>query len=196
MASQWRYRHSSSLQQKQPFFRSVSPPRFIPTPIRRRLRSTRGFTLVEIGMVTLIVGVMASLSMPAIRYATKSARAGALVNDLRVFAAAFQSVAQQNGEYPPDAGIGVMPTGMAGSLGNTSWLQTTPVGGHYNWDHNCVQAGVLYRAAIGVRSTGSSSVTTDLDQLLEADRRIDDGNLATGNFFLGAGNEPVFIIER
>lgn len=167
-----------------------------PTLRSRRNRSDRGFTLVEMGMVTLIIGVMAAVAMPALRHATQTARANAVVNDLRVFAAAFQTYAQQNGVYPPEAAIGVMPSGMAGTLGNTAWLRVSPIHGRYNWENNRIEAGTRYRAAIGIRTKSPSTVTKDRSQLVAIDRRIDDGNLATGSFFLGAGNEPVFIIER
>lgn len=145
------------------------------------------------GIVTLIIGVMAAVGMPALRHAVFAARANAVVNDLRVFAGAFQTYAQQNGA---EAAVGVMPPVMVGSLGNTSWLRITPILGRYNWDYNQTHVGVRYRAAIGIRTKSPSRVTTDRNQLLAVDRRIDDGNLTTGNFFLGAGNEPVFIIER
>lgn len=162
----------------------------------RRLNSNRGFTLVEMGVVTLIIGVMAAAAMPALRLAAQTARANAVVNDLRVFASAFQAYAQQNGAYPVDAAIGVLPPVMVGSLGNTSWLRVTPIRGRYNWEYNKVHVGTRYRAAIGIRTKSPSTVMTDRQQLLAIDRRIDDGNLATGNFILGAGNAPLFIIER
>ena len=147
-------------------------------------------------MATLIVGVLASLAMPALQRSVLSARATTVANDLRTFAAAFQTYGQQNGRYPPDAGIGVMPPLMVGTLRNTSWLRITPIGGRYNWEYNIVSAGVRYRAAIGIRTRLPSRVTTDRTQLVAIDRLVDDGNLASGAFFLGVGNEPFYVIER
>ncbi len=147
-------------------------------------------------MVTLIIGVLAALAMPALKRTTISARASTVASDLRTFASAFQTYAQQNGKYPPDSGIGVMPPLMVGSLGNTSWRRVTPIGGRYNWEYNILSAGVRYRAAIGIRTLAASRVTTDVTQLRAIDRLIDDGNLATGNFFLGVGSAPFYVIER
>lgn len=147
-------------------------------------------------MVTLIIGVLASLAMPALKLAVLSARATSVSNDLRTFSGAFQTHAQQTGAYPPDVGIGVMPPLMVGSLGNTAWLRLTPIGGRFHWEYNRTFSGTRYRAAIGLRTQGSNRVTTDRAQLTAVDRKIDDGNLATGNFFLGIGNEPFYIIER
>ena len=123
-------------------------------------------------------------------------KASAVVNDLRTFAGAFQTYAQQTGGYPPESGTGVMPPLMVGSLGNTSWLRITPIGGKYNWEFNRTAAGVKYRAGIGLRTQGTNRVSTSNGQLLAIDRLIDDGNLATGNFFIGTGNEPFYVVER
>ena len=153
--------------------------------------------MVELGVVTLILGVVAAVGMPAFKRVAIAARTTAVANDLRVFASAYQTYAQQTGAYPPEAATGVIPNGMGDAyLAKAAWLRVTPIGGQYNWDYNQTQAGVVYKAAIGIRTNGREVVTTDKTQLLSLDRRIDDGNLSTGNFFLGAGNEPVFIIER
>ena len=165
---------------------------FLPRPPH----SIRGFSLVEMGMVTLIIGVLASLAMPALKQAVLAARATSVTNDLRTFAGAFQAQAQQTGAYPPDVGIGIMPPLMVGSLGKTAWLRTTPIGGRYHWEYNRSFSGTRYRAAIGLRTQAQNRVTADRAQLTAIDRKIDDGNLATGNFFLGIGNEPFFVIER
>jgi prepilin-type N-terminal cleavage/methylation domain-containing protein len=172
-------------------------PRPRPLPARpRRRATTRAFTLVEIMIVVGIIALIAAAALPAFRRVQHSARASAAANDLRVFATAYTTYAQQNGNFPPEAGIGVLPPLMKDSLRNSSWLAVTPIGGRYNWEYNRVEAGVRYKAAIGLRTSGVAVVSKDLNQLRALDRRIDDGNLATGNFFLGAGNEPVFILER
>jgi prepilin-type N-terminal cleavage/methylation domain-containing protein len=161
------------------------------------MRGARGFTIVELMVVVTIIALLAALALPAARRAGMSAKASAVANDLRVFATAFGTYTQQAGSYPPEAAVGVMPPLMVGStLGQTSWLRKTPIGGNYNWDNAQAHAGITPRAAIAINSNGSNLVTTDRTQLLMIDRRIDDGNLATGNFFLGAHNEPVFIVER
>ncbi|HEY1108018.1 MAG TPA: prepilin-type N-terminal cleavage/methylation domain-containing protein [Opitutaceae bacterium] len=173
-------------------------PAFLDPPFARAAGPARhrAFTLVEVMVVVAIVSVVAAIGMPAVRRVALTARATAAANDLRVFAAAFQGYSQQNANYPPNAGIGVMPPAMSGSLGSTAWLRITPIGGRYKWNNNANHAGTRYRASISIRTQGRNRVTTDQAQLIALDRRIDDGNLAAGAFFLGAGNEPVFIIER
>lgn len=143
-----------------------------------------------------IISILAALALPASRRAGLSAKAGAVANDLRVFATAFTTYAQQNGSYPAETAVAVMPPAMVGALGNTSWLRTTPIGGNYNWDNARTHGAITPRAAISINSVGTNLVTTDAALLLAIDKRIDDGNLTTGNFYLGAGNEPVYIVER
>lgn len=159
-------------------------------------RDERALTLVEMMVVVLIVGMLASLSMPAIKRATQSARTSAIVNDLRVFYSAFGNHAQQAGSYPPETAVGVMPPLMVDQLKTSSWQRKTPIGGLYNWDNNRNHGGTRYRAAIAISRSGTNRVTADNAQLLSIDRKIDDGNLRTGNFRLGAASEPVYIIER
>lgn len=163
---------------------------------RSSLTDARAFTLIEIMVVLLILSMLAAISMPASKRAIQSARASTIANDLRVFYAAYSSHAQQTGSYPPEVAVGVMPPLMVNQLGNTAWRRKTPIGGLYNWDYNRNHGGTVYRAAIAISRSGTNRVTTDNQQLLAIDRRIDDGNLNTGSFRLGAASEPVYIIER
>lgn len=156
----------------------------------------RGFTLLELMVVVCIVSVLSALLLPMAKRSGQAARASTVANDLRVFATAFTTYAQQNGRYPPEAAVGVMPPVMVDSLAKTSWLRVTPIGGKYNWDYARTHGKVAPRAAISINASGAFTVTTDNAQLLAIDRKIDDGNLATGNFYKGASSLPVYIIER
>lgn len=147
-------------------------------------------------MVTIIIGLLASLGMPVFQRTLVASRASAIANDLRTFAAAFQHYEQQSGSFPPEASVGVLPSAMAQAINPAAWTRITPIGGYYNWEYNRVSAGVRYRAGIGIRTKAAAQVTRDQAHLLAIDRLIDDGNLETGNFFIGTGNEPFLAIER
>jgi hypothetical protein len=47
-----------------------------------------------------------------------------------------------------------------------------------------------------IASSGTATVSSDAVQLTDIDKKLDDGNLATGNFFLGYRNYPVFVLEH
>jgi len=119
------------------------------------------------------------------------------MNDLRVYAGAFQSYAQEHGDWPPGGTPpGEFPPGMEGYLSQTNWERVTPIGGYYQFAVQSPQQGSRYAAIITIASVGSEQVSSDYIQLSDIDRKLDDGNLSTGNFFLGYRNYPVFVLEH
>lgn len=146
-------------------------------------------------MVVLIISLLAMLSVPAISIVKRRTKTSVIVNDFRTFADAFIAYAQETGGWPPESGAGVVPPVMNGRLNSTAFRRTTPMGGKFNWENNQLHAGVRYQAAISIAAVSGSPLPYDVNQLLDIDRRIDDGNLTKGNFIRGAGNRPLFIIQ-
>jgi len=85
---------------------------------------------------------------------------------------------------------------MEGYLSQTNWSRLTPIGGYYQFATQSPQLGGRYAAVIVIATVGSDQVTSDSIQLSDIDRKLDDGNLNTGNFFLGYRNYPVFVLEH
>lgn len=161
-----------------------------------RDRRTRGFSLIELAVVVAIISIVCAIAVPMAHTLIISARTDAVANDLRIFSGGFHTYAQEKGTWPPEAdGSGVVPTGMEPYLRETNWTQPSPIGGKYTWDRNTLHQGHYYAAAISIRSVDGSPVTEDRNQLLEIDRKIDDGDLNTGRFLLGFHNYPVWVIE-
>jgi type II secretory pathway pseudopilin PulG len=148
-------------------------------------------------VVVLIIGMLAAVAVPQLKKNMISARSSAVMNDLRVYSGAFQAYAQEHGDWPPGGGApGVFPPGMDGYLNQTNWSRTTPIGGNYQFATQSPQAGGRYAAVIIIASTLNNAVSSDSNQLSDIDRKLDDGNLTTGNFFLGYRNYPVFVLEH
>lgn len=61
-------------------------------------RKTKGFTLVEIMIVVVIIGLLATLAIPAFNRVRHEARRSAVRNNLRQVANAAQQYFMQNGE--------------------------------------------------------------------------------------------------
>ncbi len=145
----------------------------------------------------LIIGILAAASVPSLKKNAINARSSAVMNDLRVYSGAFQAYAQEHGDWPPGGSApGVFPAGMDGYLSATNWSRTTPIGGNYQFATQSPQAGGRYAAVIIIASTTGNPVSSDFNQLSDVDKKLDDGNLNTGNFFLGYRNFPVFVLEH
>jgi type II secretory pathway pseudopilin PulG len=145
----------------------------------------------------LIIGLLAAAAVPALKKNAINARTSAVMNDLRVYSGAFQAYAQEHGDWPPGGGApGVFPAGMEGYLSQTNWSRTTPIGGNYQFATQSPQGGGRYAAVIIISSVGTNPVSSDANQLTDVDRKLDDGNLSAGNFFLGYRNYPVFVLEH
>jgi len=148
-------------------------------------------------VVVLIIGILAALSVPALKKNALNARSSAVMNDLRVYAGAYQAYAQEHGDWPPGGGApGTFPAGMDGYLSSTNWSRKTPIGGNYQFATQSPQAGGRFAAVIIIASTTDNPVTSDANQLTDLDVKLDDGNLSSGNFFLGYRNYPVFVLEH
>jgi prepilin-type N-terminal cleavage/methylation domain-containing protein len=135
---------------------------------QRPREGTVAFTLVEIMIVVVIIGLLASMALPAFQKSRQRSQAARLTNDFRQYDSAFQRYLMENGTGPAAAGLGVVPAGMAGYL-PTSYTSPSPIGGGYIWSgpsSNIVLSG----------SSGNDA----LMQLVDV--ALDDGDLTTGDF--------------
>jgi prepilin-type N-terminal cleavage/methylation domain-containing protein len=154
----------------------------------------RGFSLVEIMVVVAIISLLCMMALPAFARLKMRARSTVIVQDLRVFSQAFDQYAQETGGWPPDAAAGVLPPLMAGRLNAAQWTRTTPIGGKYNWEYNQMHFGTRYTAAISIAAATGAPLPLDVNQLIDLDRTIDDGDLLHGNLRIGSGLVPLWII--
>ena len=155
----------------------------------------RGFTIIELAIVALIIGILATLALPAFRRLMLRSQASAVCNDLRVFRDGFRLYLAENGKWPAAQGGADFPAGMEGFLRETSWTRRTPIGGRYQWDRDGGEGSQSFRAAIRIRSAGGEPVTTNYEQLLVIDSQFDDGNLFTGALQVDAYPQLLLIIE-
>jgi type II secretory pathway pseudopilin PulG len=160
-------------------------------------RSTAGASLIELMVVVTIISMLMTMAVPTYQRVQRKARASALANDFRVFAAVFQSYAHENGAWPDEAAPGVIPNGITSDeIQTDTWSNpTVPIGGHFDWENNQLHNGVRYRAAIAITDTADAPLLIDLEMFQEIDQDLDDGNLTTGSFILGDNDCPLYILE-
>jgi prepilin-type N-terminal cleavage/methylation domain-containing protein len=144
-----------------------------------------GFTLVEIMIVVVIIGLLAAMAIPAFQRVQRSAVSKRYMNDVRQIRDAAERYAMETGNFPPN-GVTTLHADLQGyvpaSLMNAT---TTPLGGVWDWDYQ--QNG--YTACISVWQFTAAD-----PQLLDIDRTFDDGNLGTGTF-QKMGSKAVWVIQ-
>lgn len=153
--------------------------------------------LVELMVVVAIISFLMAAVTPVYLRVQRKARASAIANDFRVFAASFQAHAHEAGAWPVETAAGVVPTGMTNmELKAKDWQRVTVIGGHFDWEKGQVHNGIRYSAALAITDTSDAPLIIDLEMFQLIDEAIDDGNLSTGSFILGENDCPLFILEK
>lgn len=131
-----------------------------------------GFTLVEVMMVVVVIGLLASFAIPAFLRVQENSYASTIANNFRVYRAEFEMYAMEHGEWPPDATPSQIPPGMEGRL-NRFW-EDTSMGDRWDWERNAV--GV----EVGISLQGDRTTPSAMERV---DEILDDGDLSGGAFF-------------
>lgn len=152
-----------------------------------RARMARGFTLVEIMTVVIILGILIALISFSVMWMIKAAERASFAANLRGFANAAHMYRTEYGYYPPDADPGELPEDFEKFLDPDKWSMQTPFGGQWDITSGGGPRGTQF--GIGVAMSGGlvdeqedvvrEQVFASLSSL---DDEIDDGNLNTGNF--------------
>ena len=138
-------------------------------------RRRGGFTLVEIMIVVVIIGLLAAMAVPAFQRVRERAQASRMANDVRQYADAFQRYALENGTWPPVGGVGEPPAGMEDYL-PAAYSSPTVFGGGFTWSGD------------SARMRLADSTATD-DVMQRVDALLDDGDLTTGDFRRTGGGD-------
>jgi len=149
-------------------------------------RRSRGLVLVELLLgllVLLLAGVLLVQALGRIQQRTKVEQVGA---DLQAFAAVIAQVHAKSGRWPAtaaEAGPRLLDSG---------WADGSALGGEYGWvpPSTAGRPGMITLTAF---APGFPLELTRAD-LLALDRRIDDGDLATGRFRTGFNGWPVYLV--
>jgi prepilin-type N-terminal cleavage/methylation domain-containing protein len=151
--------------------------------------SSKGFTLIEILVVVVILGILAAMVIVQIADVGEDAEKVAFITSGQTFADAAKRFHLDHGAYPNDTTPGQLPDGFAEYINFNAWLAPTPVGGQ--WDAELNEDGII--AAVGVVFDGTDNKSNQYMQ--EIDASIDDGDLGTGFFRRFNANRYFFIVD-
>jgi prepilin-type N-terminal cleavage/methylation domain-containing protein len=163
-------------------------------------RARRGYTLVEVLVVVIILGILASLVTFAALWAVRAAERAAFAENLRTFANAAHLYRTEYGYYPPESEPGEIPDGFEKYIDAHKWGGPTPFGG--KWHTN---GGGPGSSQFGIGVSMSDGLLDENDEVLQLgayaslaafDAQIDNGNLKTGSFReMGSGKFYLVIAE-
>ena len=81
-------------------------------------RGHPGFTLIELMVVVLIVGILARIAIPSYRQMVLKARAAEALSNIQAIRVAAYAYNSEHNRWPPDAGPGVSPPELRPYLGD------------------------------------------------------------------------------
>ena len=159
------------------------------------------FTLVEIMIVVVLIGILAGLAIPAIQRIQEQTLISSIANDLRVFDEAFNRFELDNGSFP--SGL----WGYRISEEMTPYLQGTgfdeegeysQIYYYFGWTLNFGEDRATSSILLFKQSPrGWLSTYSDEELVLfqEVDAIIDDGDLDSGSFQLYFNRYPAWILQ-
>jgi prepilin-type N-terminal cleavage/methylation domain-containing protein len=151
--------------------RTICRPAHSPLTTRGR-EKCQGFTLVEILIVVVILGILAALVIPQFNEAIQQTKRASFVTSLKNYANAAEQFSVRTGQRVTPLEPGAMPTdGFQNFMDANSWVRPTSIGGAWH-----IQEGL-----IGVVFNGTGD-TRDAAYMELIDLMLDDGDLTTGTF--------------
>lgn len=158
-------------------------------PVRSARPSRRAFTLVEILVVVVVLGVLAAIVIPSFASASQEAMQTAFAVEIRQYTDAAYVYQAKTGYFLEDSSSGAVPAGFEDYIDTAKWLDGTPVGGV--WDCEFESFGVT--SALGVHFNGTGA-TRDDAFMLGIDAIFDDADLDTGGFRKIAGDRYYTVL--
>ncbi len=142
------------------------------------MRKSGAFTLVEIMIVVVIIGLLAAMAIPALNKVRAKAQATTIANDIRTFRDAIEAYVLEKGVFPQVTGGGY-PKVFSGWFSRAKWRDGSALSGA-SWDYYSPGGGYIPELVLDTPGQDNEAVFALVDEIL------DDGNAETGQMIYEA----------
>lgn len=139
-----------------------------------RSAAHRGFTLIELMVVLVIIGVMAAMSMPSFHRAIEQSRADIAAANLRTIWAAERIYWLENHTYTPTVATALQ------DLQNMGLVESEVVSGAGGYTYAVTAAGTTTFTATATRTSTSDVLSIDATGTVSGSISVTGGSITPG----------------
>lgn len=151
------------------------------------INKKKGFTLIELMIAIVIVGILSSIAVPFFRKYVRASRATTFANDIRLLSDAGNQYALESGTWINTSAPGSYPPELQGYFSERKFELGSSLGGEWLFDR--------YDDSDFTSAVGVDSPAEGVEVFAMVDKLIDDGDLSTGLFQKSGTNRYYLVIE-
>lgn len=145
------------------------------------MRVRRGFTMIELLVIIVVLGILAGVAIPKYIDYSERARASATAYSWRILTRALnQYIIDNSGAIPPNVNDALMPPQLTPYFHLEEYTRKPPVGGMWDYDEWSNFGGGGAGLIVSVSVTQSPAPASTFQCI---DAIVDDGNTSTGMMF-------------